>query len=56
MPELVVYMYRRLTAKTRLEKEKALSKVHIYVATPHGYYYIAYTVGSYDDMGALWAG
>lgn len=27
VPELVVYIYRRLTAKTRLEREKALNKV-----------------------------
>ena len=27
VPELIVYVYRRLTAVTRLEKEKALSKV-----------------------------
>ena len=29
VPELIVYVYRRLTAKTRLEKEKALSKVAV---------------------------
>ena len=27
VPELALYLYRRFTAKTRLEKEKALSKV-----------------------------
>ena len=27
IPELIVYVYRRLTAVTKLEKEKALNKV-----------------------------
>ena len=39
VPELMIYFYNRLTAVTRLEREKALSKVrtlHVITRDMHG--------------------
>ena len=51
VPELMIYVYKRLTAVTRLEREKALSKVrsrstlsHIHISN----------VQSYSGTSLLW--